>query len=359
MRVMAYPAYKTRALQPYNALLCSALEGCGVEVEEFSPLGLLRSRPDVWHVHWPERLLNHRWLPYGIARALGLLGLLVAARMWRIRVVWTIHNFAAHDAYHPRLERLFWAAFVPLVDAYVSLSSTVHRAAQERFPRLRRLPGAVVPLGHYRGEYPDTVSRAEARRRLGIAGDLPMALFVGGVHPYKNVPVLVRAFRALGGPGVLVVAGKPGASTAADDIRAAAGDDPRVRLELRFIPDEELQLFLRAADLTVLPYREIANSSSAVLSLSFDCPVLVPAKGALEDLQAEVGQEWVRTYEGELTPELLAAALHWARAGARPARAPLEGLDWGVLAAATVRLFRRAMGRHEVAQSAREEHARG
>jgi hypothetical protein len=137
MRVMAYPAWKNRTIQPYNWLLSTALAGAGVQVEEFSPLAVVRRPPDVCHLHWPERLLNHRSLPRGIARALGLLAVLGWARLRGTRLVWTIHNLGAHDAFHPRAERLFWKAFVPLVHAHVSLSPAVERAALDRFPALR------------------------------------------------------------------------------------------------------------------------------------------------------------------------------------------------------------------------------
>jgi beta-1,4-mannosyltransferase len=41
---------------------------------------------------------------------------------------------------------------------------------------------------------------------------------------------------------------------------------------------------MRAADLIALPYKEILNSGSAILALSFDRPILVPAAGALAEL---------------------------------------------------------------------------
>ena len=54
----------------------------------------------------------------------------------------------------------------------------------------------------------------------------------------------------------------------------------------------------------MLPFSDIMHSGSAILALSFNKPVLVPARGSLPELQALVGTDWVRTYVGELTPEI-------------------------------------------------------
>ncbi len=94
-------------------------------------------------------------------------------------------------------------------------------------------------------------------------------------------------------------------------VETAAESDRRIKLDLRRIPSNEVQLLFSAADLVVLPFSDIMHSGSAMLALSFDRPVLVPARGSLPELQMRVGSEWVRTYDGELTPTILkdAAAL--------------------------------------------------
>jgi glycosyltransferase involved in cell wall biosynthesis len=112
-----------------------------------------------------------------------------------------------------------------------------------------------------------------------------------------------------------------------------------VRLALEHVPDDDIQRYLRAADLVVLPFRDITNSGSALLALSFDRPVLVPALGAMGELQALAGADWVRTYDEDLTPDLLARALDWAVR--RPPGAPrLDALEWPEIARQTLSVYR-------------------
>ena len=92
------------------------------------------------------------------------------------------------------------------------------------------------------------------------------------------------------------------------------GDAQNIRFYFEFVQAAEMQRFMRAADLIVLPYREILNSGSVMLALSFSRPVLVPAFGALSELHQAVGPDWIWLYEGELTSTTLEDAIQWTNA---------------------------------------------
>ncbi len=355
LRVLAWPGLCARSVNPYTWLLYTHMAPLGVRVREFTVTRALRGGYDVLHVHWPEKALTTAsWTWRAAAGAVTGVTILDAAHFHGARVVWTAHNAYPHESRHPRLERWFWAEFVRRVDAVIHLSAAGQLAVEARYPALATLPHAVVPHGHYRGAYPDTISRDDARVALSIPEGARVVAFLGLLRPYKNVPHLVRTVRALpvtADDVVLLVAGAPHTPAVADEVRAAAGDDPRVRLTLEYIPEEEVQRYLRAADLVVLPFRDLTNSGSALLALSFDRPILVPARGAMAEVQALVGGDWVCTYEGELTPDLLADALDRAVKRLSGAVAPLDPLEWPVIARQTLGLY--------VARSAREPRVDG
>jgi glycosyltransferase involved in cell wall biosynthesis len=339
--VLAWPGLGARAKNPYTWLLCSHLADLGVRIRDFTPARALRGGYDVLHVHWPEKALNAESLPARAAGAAAALAMLRAAHLHGARVVWTAHNAQPHESRHPRLEAWFWSAVVRRVDTVIHPSAAGRQVLEARYPELARRPHAVVPLGHFRGTYPDTVSREAARAVLRIPDGARVVAFLGLVRPYKNVPHLVRTVRALpaeAGEVILLVGGAPLDSRLAGEVREAAGGDPRVRLALEHIPDDEVQRYLRAADLVVLPFKDITNSASALLALSFDRPVLVPARGAMGELQALAGADWVCTYQQDLTPDLLARALDWAAKG--PSGAPrLDALEWPEIARQTLRAY--------------------
>ncbi len=341
MDVLAMPAFKTRKENPYNWLLYTSMQDLGVCVDEFSFPRLLRNQYTIWHLHWPELPLNNKNILKALVKIQTLLFQIDWARSRGVKIVWTAHNLLAHEQRYPKLEAWFWKAFTQRLDGYISLSKTGIEAARERFPELSHLPGFVIPHSHYYGEYPDGVSPQEARDSLGIPPDAKMLLFFGRIRPYKNVPALIRAFRQIPEQeAILYIAGRPEPSTLTQEIEREAASDPRVRMHLDFIPKDKAQLYFRAADLVILPYREILNSGSALLGLSFDRPVVVPRRGALGELQDLVGDRWVRTYEGEITPSHIEEALKWALNTSRPERAPLDALDWKVLAQQTIDAYK-------------------
>lgn len=344
LRVLAWPAEGNRTGNPYNALLARHLRALGATVDEFTPRRLLRGRYDVWHAHWPDGVMGRRGAARAAAGAAALLALAAAARARGTRLVWTVHNLQQHDGRHPRVERTFWQAWTRLVNASIHLSASGRAAALERFPALRRQPALIVPHGHYREAYPAPVEKAEARARLGLEGDVRVTAFVGHIRPYKGAPTLVRLFRGVPDADArLVVAGQPATATLARELRAAAAGDGRVLLRLDHVPDAEIPAVVGAADLVALPYTDVLNSGSALLALSLDRPVLVPARGAMAELREAVGADWVAVYDGPLTSARLAAALADAAKPGRPRRVPLDGFGWERLAARTLDAYRAAL----------------
>jgi beta-1,4-mannosyltransferase len=338
MRVLAWPGF-AHSQQPYIVQLYRHLEALGTEVTEFSPFVTLKETFDVWHMHWPEnRLIDPNPLWAG-AQASRLLAEMHAAKLRGTKIVWTAHNLKQHEGRHPHLEPHFWRHFTRMLDGWIALSPDGHALAEAKFPALRGKPSFIVPLGHYRGYYRDTVSRTEARRVLGVSETARVVAFAGHIRPYKNVPHLIRTFRQLPAQDhALLVVGRSKGEGLEDEITAAAGDDPRIKLFLTFVPNDDMQLYLRASDLLALPYKDILNSSSAMLALSFGVPVLVPAIGAMGDLQRYAGERWVRTFEGDLSAQRLAEAVRWA-AAPRPAL-KLTELSWERLAQRTLSAYK-------------------
>ena len=337
--MVAWPAWANRAYNPYNARLATSLEEAGVQVREFRLDRPLSARTDVWHLHWPDVLLDHPSAAVAAGKAVSVLALQSGARRRSARIVWTIHNLAGHDRRHPDLQRWFWGRFTSALDGVLALSATGLHAARERFPALRHTAGFVVPHGHYRDDYPRGLDRPGARRRLGVPAEVPLVLFYGRIREYKCVPELVAAFRRVAGPARLHVAGLPESDRLAQRLRAAAQDDPRITLDLSLLSPEATQTAFAACDVIVLPYREILNSGTALLALSYDRPVLLPDRGAGIDLAAEVGSAWVRTTR-DFGPAELAGAVAWSRQPGRPAEAPLESFDWPAVARSTARAYR-------------------
>lgn len=338
VRVLAFPKDNgTAFLRRYSAML----QAEGAVLDEFSyRRGLLR-RYDVFHIHWPDsHLLTSSWW-----RALGKHARLALLMLWMrargTRIVWTVHNLKSHEKNHWLSSWLFPLWFPRLCTHVIALTANGLSSAIGLYPPLRHKPSAVIPHGHYRDEYPPALSREASREQLGLPRDRFTILFFGNVRKYKNVPLLIQAFRGMADPAVqLVIAGEPGPGVSADEIAGLARGDARIHLQLRFIPESQVPAFLGAADLVALPFDSILNSGSVLLALSFDRRVIAPCLGSLPEIHSKVGSRWLHLYDGPLTTELLEQACAAPGSTASSQRPDLSAFEWASIAGLTLDLYR-------------------
>ncbi|MBP7608578.1 MAG: glycosyltransferase [Steroidobacteraceae bacterium] len=343
-QINAWPGFH-KMPNPYARALYERITRRGIRVDDFDPRRFLVTHAQLWHIHGPDYLVNTKGVLRSALRVFGFSLLLCYARLRRICILWTINNVQSHERYHPLLEKTLWRVFVTCLDGYIAYSRAGQRRALERFPALAKKPAWLIPHGHYRGLYPVVVSRDAARARLGVPAHVRAYLFFGSVRAYKNVPGLINAFvRRSARDAWLIVAGHPSPPELGRQIESLAAQDSRIRLMLDLVPDDEVQYYFQAADIVVLPFSDILNSGSAMLALSFDRPVVVPRLGAMEELRASIGPDWVWTYDGALTAETLDLALEWACGNERAQVAPLSGLDWGTIAESTVAAYEGLVG---------------
>jgi D-inositol-3-phosphate glycosyltransferase len=141
--------------------------------------------------------------------------------------------------------------------------------------------------------FPDTeLTPADAKRRLGLKNDDKTILFFGRIRPYKGIEYLLDAFRILSADGQanyrLIVAGEPkkGSEEYLNEIQQSVKRDfkqGQVILRIQFIPDEEMELYLKGADVLVLPYKEIFQSGVLFLAYSFGLPVVATDVGSFRE----------------------------------------------------------------------------
>jgi glycosyltransferase involved in cell wall biosynthesis len=238
------------------------------------------------HLHWVNRVLRGATSDEDAAERTAAMARRLDglhARGWTS--AFTVHNILPHDAARPAAEATLRQAIVDRVDVvHVMVSTTAELAAP-----LYRIPAAKivhVPIPSFRGAYADAVDRDSARFALGLPADSRVAVVVGGLRPYKGLDVLLDAWERTAGQAPdlrLVIAGPPDGSPGIDAFLARAAADPRVQVHARMIPGDDLQLFLRAADVAVLPYVRTLNSAVLMLVLAFDLAVIGPDLGGIPE----------------------------------------------------------------------------
>lgn len=337
-RVLAFPKDGENAwLRKFSGML----EAGGASVDDFSFRRAWTRRYDVLHLHWPDsHLLTQSW--WGALGKHARLALLLAyLRSRGTRIVWMMHNLQPHEKNHWLSARLFALWFPRMCTQVIALTAHGLACAHALYPSLRRKPAAIVPHGHYRDEYPPAPSREISRDQLGLPRERFTWVFVGNIRRYKNVPLLIEAFRQIPGDDTqLIIAGAPGHGVSAQELAQLAAGDERIHLYPAFVPDAKLPLFIGAADMVVLPFDSILNSGSVLLALSFNRTVLAPRLGALPEIHSKVGSRWLRLYDGSLTAQVLQDARSAQSGDGEHEQVDLSAFDWNAIAQHTLDLYR-------------------
>jgi glycosyltransferase involved in cell wall biosynthesis len=106
----------------------------------------------------------------------------------------------------------------------------------------------------------------------------PVVLYFGLIRPYKGLDVLIDAWNSIRDAELWIV-GRP-----RFDISALRTDDSTVRWVPRFVSDSELAACFARADIVVLPYREIEQSSVLATALAFGRPLILSDVGGFGEV---------------------------------------------------------------------------
>lgn len=286
---------------PYHDLLFESLEEHDVEpIREAKPVflpltrGVLRNdNIDVIHLGWiysfymvreftPISLLN---TVITLGRAFWFCIDLLLARLLGTKLVWTAHNKYHHERRYHRTERVLNV----IVANVVHVLTVKCDLAKDTIKKLYRVQDqtkiVVIPDGSYEDAYLDTVSKEEARNELNIEDEKYVYLYFGLIRPYKGVTRLIHAFENIEHEDVsLWIVGNPKTDEIKKHICRCTEGSEQINTKLEYIPSDEVQYYLNAADVLVLPYKDILNSGSAHLGRTFDTPVIAPDIGCMSSI---------------------------------------------------------------------------
>lgn len=233
--------------------------------------------------------------------------------------------------------------FIVLSRAFGTVLEEEHQVPGDRI--------TVIPGGVEAGRYATGLSRAEARDRLGWPAGRPTVLVVRRLVRRMGLEDLIASVREArtSVPDLLVMIAGKGPLFRELELRC---EDPEVAPHVRllgFVPDEDLPVAYRAADLSVVPSVALEGFGLVVAeSLASGTPALVTAVGGLPETIEDFAPQCVIREPGP-------AALGNAIAAALLGRIPLPGAeacvgfareryDWPLVAGRVGDEYRRAAG---------------
>ncbi len=195
-----------------------------------------------------------------------------ALRRLRVRVIVTVHDADRHPGDGFPLQMALQRRLIRRADGLIAL--TRHVAA-----RLRE-QGAGQGKFILTASLPPFVFGPRPPPPLAHGGPMRLLCF-GRLLPYKGLDLLATALRGIDGVPpfeVRIVGQGPQSAT----LRRLSGID-QVRVENRWVPEDEVSTLIAWADAMLLPYREASQSGVAAIAIAAGRWVLATRVGGLAE----------------------------------------------------------------------------
>ncbi|MDR3410853.1 MAG: glycosyltransferase family 4 protein [Formivibrio sp.] len=330
------PLGKHGGLHYYVEALANALANQGVRVlvyvtELTGVSGQEKYEPVVsfGQLYGPESALVRGW-----RFARGIVKAMLSARLNRAQMVnLHIFNFDARDAASVWLARLLGMKTLLTIHDVERYGTKGHRLLRrltlagasgyilhsqfclEAFLTVEgkiNKPVAIIPHGHYGKSFAHVPTRAEARGLLRMPEEPCTFLFFGNSRLEKGLDLLIEACGRLRrrNDWRLIIAGKMKPEQQAYYAAIVQAHDPNgfIRMDARFVPDEEAVAYYRAADLVVVPYRVCYESGVTIMAMTLGVAVLVSDLSPLVETIAQ-GRAGI-TFVSDNVDSLAAALVH-------------------------------------------------
>lgn len=225
---------------------------------------IIREHPDVVVMQWWTSFWAPAWL---------VIGALLYRFARSTRIVYICHNVLPHEdrPWDPWLARLVlrWGhAFIV-------------QSEQER-ARFNKLLGHesvyIIPHPLYTVFARELPSKEEARRLLGLSLDAVVLLHFGIVRPYKGLKDVILALpqiiESCGDVHLLIVGEFWEPESRYQSLIEHLGLWRYIRVENRYIPNEEVPYYFSAADFFVASHHVMTGSGSIQIARAFGLPVI-------------------------------------------------------------------------------------
>ena len=246
------------------------------------------AKPRIFHILWNNKFeLFDRTV------------LMLYYRLLGKRIVFTAHNVNAgiRDANDTWLNRASLRMQYRLCDHIFVHTRKMKQELVDGFGVMQESV-TVIPFGINNTVPVSDLSSGTARTRLGLTDHDKALLFFGNIAPYKGLEYLVAAFVELAQKDSdyrLIIVGRPKGEAAywagIEQTIAASGFRDRIIRRIEYVPDEETELYFKAADVLILPYTHIFQSGVLLLGYSFGLPVIATDVGSLKEeiVEGETG----------------------------------------------------------------------
>jgi glycosyltransferase involved in cell wall biosynthesis len=246
------------------------------------------SQASIFHILWNNKF---QWFDRTV--------LMLLYKAFGKKLIFTAHNVNAgkRDGNDSIVNRLTLKAQYQLSDhIFVHTHSMRSELCSDFSVPDRKV--SVIPFGINNTISVSALSGQGARKSLGLKSNEKVLLFFGNVAPYKGLEYLIEAFVnlcKLDNDYRLVIAGRLKCDSlywqSIQDTITAGNVREHIIERIEYIPDCDVEIYFKSADVVILPYTHVFQSGVLFLTYSFGRPVIASDVGSIKEdiLEGETG----------------------------------------------------------------------
>jgi len=210
----------------------------------------------------PDILIISYWIPFF---ALSF-GFILRHLNKKTKLYYIVHNIDFHEKWI--FAKSFTKYAFKKADLLVTLSESVYKDACKLFPKKKTVHGFHPVYNCYDFE---KYTKVSAKSELKLT-EKKVILFFGYIKPYKGLELLIRSFPSilekLPDAYLMIVGEVYGDDTVYSNLIKKLNIENNVTFLNRFVTNEEVELYYKAADVLALPY--ISATQSGVIQIAYD-----------------------------------------------------------------------------------------
>lgn len=292
-KIIIYPTIKEMENRYVNNLYKTIMDT--YEVKGYDEIENLKERlnADIYHFNWIESE-NEK----GIKRKINYIKKIVFIEFLKIKnkkIIWTVHNNVPHEIQRNK-------TIINFMRFMAKKSDKIHILCNETINNeyLQKYKDKIVYIPH--GDYINNYEKSNVNiyERYKIGKDKKIMLFIGQVKKYKNIELLIKAFKDSkleDSKFLLLICGKCNDKAYKEELEKLSNKN--ILFDFNFIKDEEMEAYLRSSQIVVAPYNKESslNSGTLWMCMSYSKTMILPLIGCIKDIKNY--DDFLYTYDYE------------------------------------------------------------
>lgn len=283
---------------------------------------------DIIHIHWPELLVKYQLADMSRTDLLEdrhfekALNAIKKKKEGGAKVMLTIHNEKPHTD-HSGVFDSFYKDIYELSDGFIHLGEFSGSLINNEFEeQIGEKPSFTIPHGDY-SFFPNDKERAQCREELDISDHQKVLLSFGAVRSKDELELGIDAFKKADiDNSIYMIAGSiPNPYRSEPEHYVVRRKlytnmfNNRIRTHEKTIAFEDVQVYLKAADVVFIPRFNTLNSGNVALGFTFGKVVAGPCYGVIGEMLNNTGNPVFDPIDLNSVSEAIAAGFELAKEG--------------------------------------------